>query len=253
MHPPSASFPAAALHPTGGAAFTLVDLLALRAREAPDRVAYFFDEGGDGRGRDTAAERRLDHAELDRRARAGAVSLWEAGVRPGDRVLLLYPPGIDYVVGLFSCFYAGAVAVPAYPPDPGRLERTLPRLRTLVSDCGAAVALTTTPVRDLGASLFAGIGELAALRWLATDAVPVDLGERWVRPPLAGDSHALLQYTSGSTDVPRGVVLHHAHLLHNAGLLRRAMELSPSSVAVIWLPPYHDMGLIGGILAPLCV
>ncbi|MFB1481089.1 non-ribosomal peptide synthase/polyketide synthase, partial [Corallococcus sp. RDP092CA] len=189
--------------------------------------------------------------ELDVRARRIAAALRERGT-VGERVLLLYPPGLDYIAGFFGCLYAGAVAVPAYPPDPMRLERTLPRLRAIIQDARASVVLTTAGILELSDFVFEQAPDFRALHWMATDALP-EGGERDLVAPegLGAESLAFLQYTSGSTGTPKGVMLTHGNLLHNLSLIHGAFGARADSVGVIWLPPYHDMGLIGGILEPL--
>ncbi|MGH3877996.1 MAG: amino acid adenylation domain-containing protein [Actinophytocola sp.] len=189
-------------------------------------------------------ETAVTFAELDSAARrvAAAVSAHGGTGRP---VLLLFPPGRAFVEAFLGCLYAGAIAVPAYPPDPARLDRTLPRLRALAADCGATLALTVAGL----AEALPAVAELADLTWLATDNVPDD--PAWSPPELPADAPALLQYTSGSTGRPKGVLLSHANLLHNAESVRLGFGTTPESVGVSWLPPYHDMGLIGGILQPL--
>ncbi|AKQ66241.1 Non-ribosomal peptide synthetase [Myxococcus hansupus] len=182
-------------------------------------------------------------------ARIGAL-LQSQGAQ-GQRVLLLYPPGLDYVAGFFGCLYAGAVAVPAYPPDPMRLERTLPRLRAIIEDAQATVVLTTSGILSLADFVFEQAPDFRALNWLATDDLPAEGAASWRDPGVGPDSLAFLQYTSGSTGTPKGVMLSHANLLHNLGLITGAFQTGPASSGVIWLPPYHDMGLIGGILQPL--
>ncbi|HEV2784624.1 MAG TPA: amino acid adenylation domain-containing protein [Actinophytocola sp.] len=211
---------------------TVPDLLQQHARNrAADRAFVFLDE-------DAAP---VTYAELDGAARRVAAALSARG-GAGEPVLLLYPPGRSYVEGFLGCLYAGAIAVPAYPPDPARLERTLPRLRALIADCGARLALT---VSGLDGAAPAG------LEPIATDRLP-DIGAAARDSPRPDPgSPALLQYTSGSTGEPKGVLLSHANLVHNAELVRLGFGCSPSSVAVSWLPPYHDMGLIGGIVQPI--
>lgn len=233
---------------------TVVDLLRRRVWAQPTSPGYtFLLDPPDGQPGD-ASTSALTYDELDRTARRIAVSLADRAVA-GQPVLLLHPPGLDYVAAFLGCLYAGAVAVPAYPPEAARWHRTLPRLQALVADCGATVALTTAAVVDAGP---AGSGsgptgpELARLTWLATDRLPEGVAEDGWQPPASDpDAAALLQYTSGSTGAPRGVVLSHANLLHNAGLVQAGFGTTPETVGVSWLPPYHDMGLIGGILQPL--
>ncbi|WP_255663135.1 non-ribosomal peptide synthetase [Myxococcus sp. RHSTA-1-4] len=218
-------------------------MLETRARTLGEQPLYtFLEDGGD----DTV----LSYAALDLRARRIGAAL-QSLARAGERAVLLYPPGLEYVAGFFGCLYAGLVAVPAYPPDPSRLDRTLPRLRAIIRDARASVVLTTAFIQEMGEGLFEGAPELAALRWVATDALPDGTEAGWQRPDPRWDTLAFLQYTSGSTGDPKGVRLSHGNLLHNLGLISHAFEVRDDSAGVIWLPPYHDMGLIGGILQPL--
>jgi amino acid adenylation domain-containing protein len=240
MHLPSRDTSARAIRLSEEASF--VDVLRERARSQPhERVFTFLDEEG---------ETHVSYRELDEGARAVA-ALLQRNLAPGDRALLLYPPGREYVLGFLGCLYAGVIAVPAYPPDPTRLGRTLPRLQALVADCRATAALTTSPVLDMVGFLTEEAPELRALRWLATDALEPGSADAWAAPRLSSESLAFLQYTSGSTGTPKGVMLSHHNLLHNSGLIALGFDASPRPVGVIWLPPYHDMGLIGGILQPL--
>ncbi|HZI06247.1 MAG TPA: AMP-binding protein, partial [Archangium sp.] len=223
---------------------TLVDLLQSRASEMSERRLYTFLEDSEG------DESTMTYAQLDYRARLIAAALQKVA-RPGDRVMLLYPPGLEYVAGFFGCLYAGMVAVPAYPPDPMRLERTLPRLRAIIQDAQASVVLTVAFIHGMGEFLFEQAPDLRELHWMATDELPTDKQPEWKRTELERQSLAFLQYTSGSTGTPKGVMLSHGNLLHNLECISRAFGTTEESVGVIWLPPYHDMGLIGGILQPL--
>jgi 8-amino-7-oxononanoate synthase len=220
---------------------TLVDVLRLRASASPDRVVYRFIPG------DSKPEQGITYRQLDQRARSIAARIRETAA-PGARALLLIPPGLDYVAAYFGCLYAGVIAVPAYPPNPRRPD---PRIPTIVADCEPAVALTTGA---LLARLDQWRGEdtrLGALRWIAADD-PVDASSGWREGAIVGADVAMLQYTSGSTAAPKGVMLSHRNLLHNLGLIRSAFRVTHGSddVGVFWLPPFHDMGLIGGILQP---
>ncbi|MGH3748885.1 MAG: AMP-binding protein, partial [Micromonosporaceae bacterium] len=220
---------------------TLVDVLHRRSHDQPNASGFvFLDE----------AETEVSYADLDLAARMIAAALSDRGAA-GKPVLLLYPPGRAYVEGFLGCLYAGAIAVPAYPPDPRRLERTLPRLRGLVVDCGATLALSVSGLADAAASLADTAPELARLDWIATDTLPPEAADSWRRPALDPGSIALLQYTSGSTATPRGVMVSHQNLAHNAELVRTGFQASVESVGMSWLPPYHDMGLIGGIVQPI--
>jgi amino acid adenylation domain-containing protein len=224
---------------------TLAQLLRLRAVHEPDRVGYTFLDAG--------AETPVTYGALDRRARAIAAQLRQAGVREGDRALLLYPPGEEFVAGLFGCLYAAVVAVPAFPPDPARLDRTLPRLLATVADATPIAALTVTPLLALAQGLAESAPAFGAMRWIATDTAPVDAAGEWRPPGADADTIALLQYTSGSTGTPKGVVLSNGNLLHNSRLIQQFFATTPDSRGFSWLPPYHDMGLIGGLLQPLYV
>src|SRR5215217_9274352 len=230
--------------PFSGSGFepaTLIDLLSWRATHQPGREAYTFL--GDGE----AEERSVNYRDMDRRARSVASRLQNMGVATGERVLLLYPPGLEYVSAFLGCLYAGVIAVPAYPP---RLSRPISRLRAIAADSKAKVALTTTHIlSSLGRGL-AHAPEMKSLLWLAPDDSK-DSAREWRCPEIDGNTLAFLQYTSGSTAAPKGVMVTHANLLHNEGMIRRAFGQSAESVIVGWLPLHHDMGLIGNVLQPL--
>ncbi|CAM3106872.1 amino acid adenylation domain-containing protein [Corallococcus sp. ZKHCc1 1396] len=223
---------------------TLVHLLRVRARDQADLRGFTFLQDGE------TDEEHLTYAALDRKARAIAAVLQARGAQ-GERALLLYPPGLDYIAGFFGCLYAGVIAVPIYPPDPLRLARTLPRLLSISQDAQATLVLTTDLIHGMGGLLFEQAPELRELHWLATDTLDAEVAEGWRDPGVTADTRGFLQYTSGSTSSPKGVVLTHGNLLHNSKLIHACFGHSPQSQGVIWLPPYHDMGLIGGILQPL--
>ena len=222
---------------------TLVDLLRFRATYQADSVAYQFLPDGE---EETAT---LTYRELDRSARAVAALL--VGLNCRDKpVLLLYPPGLDYIVAFFGCVYAGAIAVPAYPPRP---NRSLERLQVMIQDAGAQVALTDSGVWRSLERRFVECPTLKPLHWLATDALDASLADGWSDPEVTADHLAFLQYTSGSTGTPKGVEVSHGNLIHNSQQICRFFGHSETSVGASWLPPYHDMGLVGGILQPLYV
>jgi acyl-CoA synthetase (AMP-forming)/AMP-acid ligase II len=223
---------------------SLVDILVRRAQRAPGGIPYVFAVDLDGR------EEQITYAELDRRARAVAAILEGLG-EPGDRGVLLFPPGLDYIVALLGCLYAGVIAVPAYPPDPARFARAMPRLKAILADAKPRLALTTTAVLDLTEQLTAGDPAFAGIQWIATDTIDAAAGHGWAPRPAAPGAVALLQYTSGSTRQPRGVMLTHENLLSNLEVQRRGFGMDGDDQIVSWLPPYHDMGLIGAIMVPL--
>jgi acyl-CoA synthetase (AMP-forming)/AMP-acid ligase II len=223
---------------------TLVEILRWRALHQPDRLAYTFLLDGE------TEEVHLTYAELDRRARAIAACLKIREASQG-RALLVYPPGLEFIAAFFGCLYAGVVAIPMNPPHSPRLDRSLPKLRAIANDAEPVVALTSSALLPLTESIRAQAPELQALPWLATDTVDSRLAEQWQQPALDSTSLAFLQYTSGSTAAPRGVMISHGNLLHNSALIQQCFEHTAESRGVIWLPSYHDMGLIGGILQPL--
>ncbi|MBL1200096.1 MAG: amino acid adenylation domain-containing protein [Nostoc sp. GBBB01] len=220
---------------------TIVDILRDRSFKIPHTQAFTFLEDGE------THELTLTYYELDRRSRAVAAQLQAFGLS-GERAILLYPPGLDYLIAFFGCLYAGVVAVPAYPP---RNQRKTPRIQAITIDAQASVALTTTAMLPALQSIFTPDTKQGNFRWLTTDNTAQDLEDSWQQPAINGDTLAFLQYTSGSTGTPKGVMLSHGNLLHNAAVTYQLMEHSSSSKFVSWLPVYHDMGLIGGILQPL--
>ncbi len=220
---------------------TLVELLRHRASEDPDRTALTFLADAD------TVKASLTYAQLDHKARAIAAMLQSRGL-DGQRALLVYPPGLDYVAALFGCLYAGTVAVPTYPP---RRNRSTDRLQAIVANAQAAAVLTTPAIDAFAGRLWGQRLNRQPLQWLITDETSTSDAQAWHEPSLSGESLAILQYTSGSTATPRGVMLSHTNLLHNSRWIERCFEHTRDSRGVIWLPPYHDMGLIGGILQPL--
>lgn len=220
-------------------ATTLVALLRQRATERSDQVAY-LELTPDGEVRDTRT-----YGEIDRAARCVAARLETAA---GSRALLLYPHGIEFITAFFGCLYAGVIAVPAYPP---RNARSLPRLQAIARDARPRFLLSTEALLARRDAWLDRAPELAALRSVATDRTDGTGPEEWREPGVDGDWPAFLQYTSGSTSTPKGVRILHRNLLHNEEMIRRAFDQSEDSVIVSWLPLYHDMGLIGGVLQPL--
>src|SRR5438128_1492489 len=175
---------------------TLVELLRSRAQRQPERTAYTFIAAG---GSDEVS---LTYAELDQQARA--LGAWlQSRCAICERALLVFPSGLQYVAAFFGCLYAGVVAVPAYPP---RLNRHLTRLQAIAADARATVVLTTTAILGAVEPLLVGASELRALTWLATDRLDSGLDDAWRDPALSTDAVAFLQYTSGSTGLPKGVM-----------------------------------------------
>jgi amino acid adenylation domain-containing protein len=216
---------------------TVVELLRYRALHQTQQLSFTFLQEGE------TASVSWTYEALDRLSRAIASQLQVMNLS-GERALLLYPPGLDYLAAFFGCLYAGVVAVPAYPP---RNSRNTPRIEAIASDAQAAIALTTSAIQSKIKSLI----DVSSLQWLTTDNLPAGIENSWEEPFIQKDTLAFLQYTSGSTGIPKGAMLSHGNLLHNAATTYQYMEHSPESKFVSWLPVYHDMGLIGGILQPL--
>ncbi|WP_442482237.1 AMP-binding protein [Aeoliella sp. SH292] len=227
---------------------TMVDLLRQQAARFGDRTAYIYLDEQSG-------HESISFRELDQRARAIAANLREE-LDPGDRVLLMYPAGLEFISAFFGCLYAGVVAVPATYPKP---RRPLPRMASIARDSGARVALTTRQTIDT-VDMSQQDEVLAAMHWLATDELALDDANRWTPPALDASQLAFLQYTSGSTSDPKGVMVSHGNLLANLEAIRQSFRIEfdesgheQIATGVFWLPAYHDMGLIGGILTPLYV
>jgi acyl-CoA synthetase (AMP-forming)/AMP-acid ligase II len=212
---------------------TVVGVLAERVERSPDRTAFTFLT-------DSGTHRSWTYAELDRQARAVAATLRDrTGVLPGDRVLLALPSGLDYIAALYGCFYAGAIAVPAYPVGKRVKGGAAHRL--------AAIAASAKPVAALGARP-AGPDSTT---WLAPAEIDLTAADGFESTPADAAEPAFLQYTSGSTGTPRGVVVTHANLVHNSAVISERFGTGEESVGGSWLPLFHDMGLIGGVLQPV--
>lgn len=223
---------------------TLIDLLRLRASERPDDLAYaFLDDGG-------LVGERLTYGQLDVQARAVATYLQEAGAE-GDRALLLFPAGLDFLKAFFGCLYAGVIAIPAPPPEASRLKRTLPRLRAIVEDARASAILSSTETLGLMESSGRDAPEMLALRSLDIRSVATGLAGRWKDPKVGPDVLAYLQYTSGSTTRPKGVMIDHRNVVSHCDDVRAACDYTRESLSVTWLPYFHDYGLIEGLMVPL--
>jgi acyl-CoA synthetase (AMP-forming)/AMP-acid ligase II len=228
---------------------SLTEALGKRAALHRDGTAYTFLTFGEP---GTIHETPLTYGELDHRARCVAAGLL-ARVTAGDRALLLYPPGVDYLIAFFGCLYAGVIAVPVYPPRPNHHAT---RLQAIVADATPAIVLTSASIAaTASAGLATDLGLAPGIPWLATDTdgLPEAYSGAWSPATAVGDSIAFLQYTSGSTASPRGVMVTHDNLLRNVRLMEAMLTFSERSIFVSWLPLYHDMGLIAGALLPLAV
>lgn len=208
---------------------TLIDIVEIEGTERPTKVAFqFLSEGNEAQ--------RLTYGALWREMNRIAAALRRSGVRPGDRVILLYPPGLRFPTAFMGTMLAGACAVPLYPPRPSK-DGCAP-LQRVVRDCAARAVLAWP-------ALAADLPELG-VQVLSDSGFADDEFECHPRSALA-----YLQYTSGSTGTPKGVMVTHANLMDNIAYISRAFEVGEESVGIHWLPPYHDMGLVGGILTTI--
>lgn len=219
----------------------LAAVVRAHAEHNPERVAFTFLSY---RGRSHVAKQEsITIAELDQRARAIAATLQQHS-QVGDRALLLFRPGLDFISALLGCFYAGVVAVPSSVP---RLGVGAARLQAIAKDAEASLALSHSVVK---ANLDQQ-HEALQLNWLLTDTIDIDNASAWQQVSLNQQDLALLQYSSGSTGQPKGVMLSHANLLDQSAVIAAQSAPADGSTVVSWLPAFHDMGLVFGILQPL--
>ena len=221
---------------------TLVELLQWRASHQEEHVALTFLLDGEN---DAVS---FTYGQLNQQAHTIATAI-QAKIGVCERALLLYQPGMEYITAFLGCLYAGVMAVPAYLPSPNRPPL---RLQAIVQDAQPTLVLSTVALHKQLQRQFATLPALAKLDWLLTDsdnsAVTPEL---CALPCLEKSTTAFLQYTSGSTASPKGVMVSHANLLANLGIMHHYLAVEGESSMVSWLPPYHDMGLIGGILLPI--
>ncbi|MDQ1535710.1 MAG: hypothetical protein QOE58_103, partial [Actinomycetota bacterium] len=221
---------------------SLVELLRFRALHFANDTAYIFvsDDG--------ESKRKLSYGELDRLARCVAAKI-QTDYAPGERALLLYPSGLDFIIGFFGCLYAGVVAAPATAP---RAKRHAEKLHQMVEDLDARIVLTTAAQKTDIEGRMSEFGWAGVLEVIASDLLTK--GEAmWREDSPDADTLAFIQYTSGSSGSPKGVMVSHGNILHNELTMDSMFGQSPDSVMVSWLPMFHDMGLICSVLQPLCV
>jgi amino acid adenylation domain-containing protein len=214
--------------------------------EQPDQYAYFFLKDG------LTPDRGLTYAELDRRARAVAACLLRR-FYPGDRLLLLYPPGLDFVIAFWGCLYAGMVAIPVPPPDAFRMKQSAGRLASVGEDAQANGVLTLHETialcRDARSS---GLAQ-EFREWIATDQLDEAVAESWTPPDHGLADLAYLQYTSGSTALPKGAMVSHDNLVHQCRCITEAGAYHDQAITLSWMPHYHDYGLVKGVLHPVSI
>ena len=220
---------------------SFVEVLQCQAAQPSSSNGYTFLTYSD------LPDASLSYRQLDQQARAIAAVLQQQ-TRKGDRALLLFPSGLDYLAAFFGCLYAGVVAVPAYPP---RRNQKLTRLQKIVADANAEVALTTSETFGLMQTQLAQTKDLSSLHYVITNNIDEDVASDWHQSEISKDTIAFLQYTSGSTGTPKGVIISHENLLSNQQMIQSGFGHNQETIFVSWLPIFHDMGLIGNILQPL--
>jgi acyl-CoA synthetase (AMP-forming)/AMP-acid ligase II len=220
---------------------TFIDVLSARAAQTPEQIAYTFLVDGEQQAVS------VSYQVLDRRARAIAAQLQSFNAQ-GTCVLILCKPGLDFIAAFLGCLYAGAIAVPSSPPK--RIDKTA-RLATILKDTQATLALTTKDLLTNLASRLTPETSQGVLRWIAIDALELDQAEIWTHSTPSMDAIAMLQYTSGSTGIPKGVIITHSNLIQNAKGLEAGCASGDAFVNVSWLPLFHDMGLMGNVLQSL--
>ena len=220
---------------------SLVDLLDRRAAENPDASAFGFVPERSG------PHLHLTYAELHRRSRVMAGRLGLRATK-GDRALLMFPPGLDFIVAFFGCLFAGMIAVPLMVP---RRAAARGSSDAVITDCSPAVALTSRDLLEVRGDVADRFRD-ARFDWMTVDAMAESAADVATPMPLVDrDDVAYLQYTSGSTSTPKGVVVTHGNLLANFEMIRQGMSNTAHSCSVGWVPVYHDMGLMMGVMQPL--
>ena len=222
----------------------LDQLLKYRGENQAEQTAYVFLEDGENEGP------RLTYGQLWQKAKLIASHLQASGLT-GERALLLYPPGLDYITAFFGCVMASVTAVPAYPP---RANQNLRRLQSIVSDAHPRAILSTVALSETIRERLSEEEDLGKLLYLTTDQIDPEHTQAWQELDIDPESLAFLQYTSGSTGQPKGVMVSHRNLLHNQQVIQQGFDHTAEQASVVgWLPLFHDMGLIGNVLQPLYV
>ncbi|MEK0192894.1 MAG: fatty acyl-AMP ligase [Oscillatoriales cyanobacterium] len=223
---------------------TLISMLEQRAIDHPQKVSHtFLQEGKTETG-------SLTYQQLDQQARAIAVHIQNLTAK-GERAILLYPQGLEVIVAFYGCLYAGVVAVPTPLPDVSYLKQILPKLQAIIKDAQPSVILTTFQLKSIIDQLAPEIPDFQNLHWLITDKIALDSAQEWQDPEVTDDSLAYLQYTSGSTSAPKGVMISHRNILDNLVSSNQGSRIRPESSITTWLPYFHDYGLVTAILQPV--
>lgn len=220
---------------------SLVEVVQYWAVKAPQKISCTFLVKD--------WEEKMTYAELDLHARAIAAYIQERGAQQGDRILLVFSPGIPIIQAFFGCLYAGCIAVPIYPPAH---EKLLEKAHRIISNAKPVLTIMTKEHLQKFSELDPkGMPHLDQVPCIAIEAINTEHSGQWNPPALTGNDVAFLQYTSGSTMHPKGVMVSHLNLLDNMDKIYHAYEMNKETLVFSWLPPHHDMGLIGSILTPI--
>lgn len=224
----------------------ILQALEFWSRTAPGKTFYTYLEDGESK------EAHLTVGELDELS-GGIARELKARKAEGRPVVLIFRPGLAFIPAFFGALKAGAIAVPLYPPDPARLEQTLPQFLATLEDSRAGIVLTTEDILALGRPMFEGMPGLKDIDWIGIDSLKKEGGGEGMRifPDAAEDGTALLEYTSGSTGSPKGVMISHGNLIANVSASAHVSGLGEETVFVCWLPFQHNTGLMSGVLLPL--
>ncbi|MEB3123441.1 MAG: fatty acyl-AMP ligase [Snowella sp.] len=216
-------------------------MLDQRASQNPEKLAYIFLKDRENQ------EQTITYQQLSQISKRIAVKL-QSFIPPGARGLLLYPQGLEFIAAFLGCLSAGIIAVPAYPP---KRNQKISRLIAIIESSQPQIILTTSSLLKNIQLKIKDFLELSVTQFLATDNLDNDQDFHFYPPDISGNTLAFLQYTSGSTGSPKGVMISHDNIAHNSVYIQKAFELTEKSVSVTWLPSFHDMGLIDGIIQPL--
>ncbi|OZH55424.1 AMP-binding protein [Hydrocoleum sp. CS-953] len=226
---------------------TIIDILKDRSENLPNQTAYTFLPDGETKSGS------LTYQQLNTQVRAIAAHL-QSFIIPGDRILVVYPytAGLEFITSFLGCICAGAIAVTSNPP---LNNDAIAKLQERVESSEPKAILTTESfLKEIRGKLAKNpdlAPKLNQYPWIATDKISFYEAPQWREPKIDPDTLAFFQYTSGSTGKPKGVMVTHGNVLHNSEIIYQSFEHSPESQGVIWLPMFHDMGLIGGVIQPL--
>lgn len=220
---------------------SLIDLLNHKVTEHPHKEAFKYLVNGEDE------EVSISYDPFISEVKRIAAYLQGEGYT-GKQALIMYPSGIEYITTFLGCLYAGVVAVPVYPPT---LSRNLDRIKSIMLDASTNIILTTSQLYSKIVKHFSEETSSMSIKWICIDELMLPQADQWTEPLVNRDSIAFLQYTSGSTSTPKGVIVSHHNILYNEEMIKTAFHNHNQSIVLGWLPLYHDMGLIGNVLQPL--